>query len=285
MVIRCDFRSSPRNRGASKKQQALILLCAALAPLPDVSAIAEESGKLVSIDAMADRLSPMAMFLHADIVVQFVIAGLGLASLSTWTVVLLKTAEIGAGRRHLRRAFEALSEGGSLRDACSRLDSRQTIGDFAAAALAEAELSQDLPKSGIKERAELLLMRLNSRVVRRLNRGTGILASVGSTAPFIGLFGTVWGIMNSFIGIAKSNTTNLAVVAPGIAEALLATAIGLIAAIPAVVAYNVFARSIASYRASLEDATGEILRRLSRDLDRSAGTAQSPSRVDVAMEK
>ena len=80
-------------------------------------------------------------------------------------------------------------------------------------------------------------------------RGTGVLATIGATAPFVGLFGTVWGIMNSFIGISKSHTTNLAVVAPGIAEALLATAIGLVAAIPAVVIYNVFARSIAGYRA------------------------------------
>ena len=99
-------------------------------------------------------------------------------------------------------------------------------------------------------------------------RGTGVLATIGATAPFVGLFGTVWGIMDSFIGISKTNTTNLAVVAPGIAEALLATAMGLIAAIPAVVMYNAFARAITGYRAQLGDAAAEILRHLSRDLDR-----------------
>ena len=91
-------------------------------------------------------------------------------------------------------------------------------------------------------------------------RGTGLLATIGATAPFVGLFGTVWGIMNSFIGISKAHTTNLAVVAPGIAEALLATAIGLVAAIPAVVIYNVFARSIAGYRALLADASALVMR-------------------------
>ena len=101
-----------------------------------------------------------------------------------------------------------------------------------------------------------------------MTRGTGVLATIGSTAPFVGLFGTVWGIMNAFIGISRSQTTNLAVVAPGIAEALLATAIGLVAAIPAVVIYNLFARWISGYRAMLGDGAAEIMRHLSRDLDR-----------------
>jgi biopolymer transport protein ExbB len=96
------------------------------------------------------------------------------------------------------------------------------------------------------------------------------LATIGATAPFVGLFGTVWGIMNSFIGIAKSQTTNLAVVAPGIAEALLATALGLVAAIPAVVIYNMLARWIAGYRALYADGSAEVLRLTSRDLDRAA---------------
>ena len=94
-----------------------------------------------------------------------------------------------------------------------------------------------------------------------------MLATIGATAPFVGLFGTVWGIMNSFIGISESQTTNLAVVAPGIAEALLATALGLVAAIPAVVIYNVFARSTAGYRALLADAAAGVERLVSRDLD------------------
>jgi len=105
-----------------------------------------------------------------------------------------------------------------------------------------------------------------------------VLATIGATAPFVGLFGTVWGIMNSFIGISKSHTTNLAVVAPGIAEALLATAFGLAAAIPAVVIYNVFARSIAGYRATLGDSAAEVLRLVSRDLERAAAAPSSPAR-------
>src|SRR5690606_38089501 len=106
---------------------------------------------------------------------------------------------------------------------------------------------------------------------RRMTRGTGILATIGSTAPFVGLFGTVWGIMNSFIGISKAQTTNLAVVAPGIAEALLATALGLVAAIPAVIIFNMFARATAGYRGLLGDGAAELLRMVSRDLDRSEG--------------
>jgi biopolymer transport protein ExbB len=98
-------------------------------------------------------------------------------------------------------------------------------------------------------------------------RGTGILATIGSTAPFVGLYGTVWGIMNSFIGISEAHTTNLAVVAPGIAEALLTTAAGLVAAIPAVVIYNFFARALTGYRAALADLSACVQRMVSRDLD------------------
>jgi biopolymer transport protein ExbB len=101
-----------------------------------------------------------------------------------------------------------------------------------------------------------------------MGRGIGILATIGATAPFVGLFGTVWGIMTSFIGISQAQTTNLAVVAPGIAEALLATAFGLVAAIPAVVIYNLFARAAAAHKAALADAVAATMRLLSRDLDR-----------------
>jgi biopolymer transport protein ExbB len=137
------------------------------------------------------------------------------------------------------------------------------------ALLGEVEASADAAdKEGIKERVALRLARVEADAGRRMTRGTGALATIGATAPFVGLFGTVWGIMTSFIGISKQHTTNLAVVAPGIAEALLATALGLFAAIPAVVIYNVFSRSIAAYRALYGDCTAEVLRLLSRDLDR-----------------
>ena len=133
-----------------------------------------------------------------------------------------------------------------------------------------------MDRDGVKERVASRLERIEAGYGRRIMRGTGVLATIGATAPFVGLFGTVWGIMNSFIGISKSQTTNLAVVAPGIAEALLATALGLAAAIPAVVIYNTFARSIAGYRALVGDASAEVLRLVSRDLDRPAA-APAPS--------
>jgi biopolymer transport protein ExbB len=145
-----------------------------------------------------------------------------------------------------------------------------------------AELKESaglLENEGIKERVASRLEGLEAGYGRRISRGTGVLATIGATAPFVGLFGTVWGIMNSFIGISKSHTTNLAVVAPGIAEALLATALGLAAAIPAVVIYNVFARSIAGYRAVLGDAAAEVLRLASRDLDRPIAAAAPPRRA------
>jgi biopolymer transport protein ExbB len=120
---------------------------------------------------------------------------------------------------------------------------------------------------GLLGRVASHLGRIELQAGRRLNMGTGLLATIGATAPFVGLFGTVWGIMNAFIGISESQTTNLAVVAPGIAEALLATALGLVAAIPAVVIYNHFARAIAGYRALLGDAAAGVERLVSRDLD------------------
>src|SRR3546814_481112 len=116
----------------------------------------------------------------------------------------------------------------------------------------------------------LRFSRIEAAGSRRMMRATGLLATIGATAPFVGLFGTVWGIMNSFIGISEAQTTNLAVVAPGIAEALLATALGLVAAVPAVVIYNMFSRAIGGYRALLADAAAEVMRLVSRDLDRAA---------------
>jgi biopolymer transport protein ExbB len=137
------------------------------------------------------------------------------------------------------------------------------------AAQEEVAASADaIGKEGVKERTAWRLERLVAGAGRIMGRGTGVLATIGATAPFVGLFGTVWGIMNAFIGISRAQTTNLAVVAPGIAEALLATAVGLIAAIPAVVIYNVFARATAGQKARLADAVAETMRLLSRDLDR-----------------
>jgi biopolymer transport protein ExbB len=240
-------------------------------PLP---ALAQDAGPAAAIaNAMLPRdLSPWGMFLSADAVVKAVLIGLAVASLVTWTVWLAKTIEIVLAKRRVRTALSRLADARSAEEGLERLaDSKDEVAQFVEAAVTELKLSAGaLEHDGIKERVASRLERIEARYARRILRGTGVLATIGATAPFVGLFGTVWGIMNSFIGISKSQTTNLAVVAPGIAEALLATAFGLAAAIPAVVIYNVFARSIAGYRARLGDAAAEVLRLVSRELERPA---------------
>lgn len=217
-------------------------------------------------------LSPWGMFMAADWVVKGVMIGLAFASLVTWTVWLAKTLELAGARTRAGRTLRIIRNSATLAEAVGELGRR---GGPAAlmlrAAADEIRLSEaaldHADNGGVKERVASALSRIESYAGRRMSRGTGVLATIGSTAPFVGLFGTVWGIMNSFIGISESQTTNLAVVAPGIAEALLATAIGLVAAIPAVVIYNVFARSITGYRQLLADAAAGVERLVSRDLD------------------
>ena len=216
-------------------------------------------------------LSPWSMFMQADMVVKAVMVGLAFASLLTWTVWLAKGVELTGAKRNARSATRKLSDAENLADASRQINAGWTkngrVADLVNAAFRELQRSADLSAEGIKERLAIALSRIEAKASRDMARGTGLLATIGATAPFVGLFGTVWGIMNSFIGISQSKTTNLAVVAPGIAEALLATAIGLVAAIPAVIIYNVFARAIAGYRALLSDASGEVLQHMSRDLE------------------
>lgn len=225
-------------------------------------------------------LTPWGMYLNADPVVKGVLIGLLVASIVTWTIWLAKTVEILAARRRVRAALNVLSRARTAAEGAERLaDSKNEVRRFVEAAATEMSLSADVVETeGIKERVASRLDRLEAGFARRITRGTGVLATIGATAPFVGLAGTVWGIMNSFIGISKSQTTNLAVVAPGIAEALLATAFGLAAAIPAVVIYNMFARQITGYRALLGDASAEVMRLISRDLDRPLGASVSPVR-------
>jgi biopolymer transport protein ExbB len=221
---------------------------------------------VVGAAALPRDLSPWGMFQSADVVVKGVLILLAVASVVTWTIWLAKTIEIAVAKRRARAALKRLAAAGSLADIGV---APSPAAELLAAARAEIRLSADtFEKEGLKERVASRLERIEAAFARRIGRGTGLLATTGATAPFVGLFGTVWGIMNSFIGISKAHTTNLAVVAPGIAEALLATAFGLAAAIPAVVIYNIFARSIAGYRAQLGDASADVLRLVSRDLDR-----------------
>jgi biopolymer transport protein ExbB len=215
------------------------------------------------------------MFLSADIVVKAVMIGLAFASLVTWTAFIAKTIELALVKRKLRAALNAITEATSLAEAQRALGSRRSILSFLlSVAMREARLSAGISSdSGIKERAASSFAEILRAESRRIRLGMGVLATIGATSPFIGLFGTVWGIMNSFIGISKSQTTNLAVVAPGIAEALLATAIGLVAAIPAVIIYNHFSRVTKGYLELVSRASGAAARLLSRELDRSHGSA------------
>jgi biopolymer transport protein ExbB len=251
-----------------------------LVVFPCAAARAQDArdGAAAATAALPRDLSPVGMFLNADIVVKGVILGLLLASLITWTVFLAKTAEVALARRKARSALRALSEADSI----LQIDVSQPLAArFRAVAVDEMRRSVGAyDKDGLKERIVWRLERVEAAMGRAIIRGTGVLATIGATAPFVGLFGTVWGIMNSFIGISKSHTTNLAIVAPGIAEALLATAFGLAAAIPAVVIYNLLARWAGSYRALLGDSTAETLRLVSRDLDRGFGDAPLSSAAE-----
>jgi biopolymer transport protein ExbB len=214
-------------------------------------------------------LSPWGMFLNADFVVKLVIIGLAFASLVTWTVWLAKVIELRKARAEVRDGLKILSAATNLAQAYEALrNGTSPVAGLMQAAVQEIRASAGARGDGLKERVAWLLERLEMAGSRKLARGTGVLATIGSTAPFVGLFGTVWGIMNSFIGISNAHTTNLAVVAPGIAQALLATALGLVAAIPAVVIYNALARQTAHYRALLGDASAQVMRLVSRDLDR-----------------
>ncbi|AZF29383.1 tonB-system energizer ExbB [Pseudomonas sp. R2-60-08W] len=237
----------------------------AAAPADGTGVVLEEDNTL----GMAHDLSPWGMYQNADVVVKAVMIGLAIASIITWTIWIAKGFELLGAKRRLRTEIVHLKKAATLKEASETATKKGTLANLLVHdALEEMRLSANTrEKEGIKERVSFRLERLVAACGRNMSSGTGVLATIGSTAPFVGLFGTVWGIMNSFIGIAKTQTTNLAVVAPGIAEALLATALGLVAAIPAVVIYNVFARSIAGYKAQVSDASAEVLLLVSRDLD------------------
>jgi len=258
-------------------------LVAAMLVAASAGALAQElavdTGTIARDVTLPHDLSPWGMFVAADWVVKGVMIGLAVASLVTWTVWLAKTVEIIGARRRMARALDRIVEAPDLRDAGRAME--RTGGPAALlvkAAGHEIARSQDMPAggAGVKERVASHLARIEAQAARRMTRGTGVLATIGSTAPFVGLFGTVWGIMNSFIGISEAQTTNLAVVAPGIAEALLATALGLVAAIPAVVIYNGFARSIAGYKLLVGDASAAVQRLVSRDLDSRSAESHRP---------
>ncbi|MGS7251251.1 tonB-system energizer ExbB [Pseudomonas sp. SK] len=245
---------------------------------PSAEALVEDTSL-----GMAHDLSPWGMYKNADVVVKAVMIGLAIASIITWTIWIAKGFELMGAKRRLRGEIALLKKSTTLKEASDHANKEGTLAHtLVQDALEEMRLSANArEKEGIKERVSFRLERLVHASGRTMSSGTGVLATIGSTAPFVGLFGTVWGIMNSFIGIAKTQTTNLAVVAPGIAEALLATALGLVAAIPAVVIYNVFARSIAGYKAQVSDASAQVLLLVSRDLDHQGSERAAPHMVKV----
>ena len=248
------------------------------APQPAADATApSDSRSLKSVSAGLRELSPWSMFMSADILVKAVMIGLAFASLVTWTIFIAKMIELSVVQRKLLMALRKISEARSLAEAQFALGAKDgVLSSLLGAAMREGRLSAGISSdTGIKERASSSFAEIVRAEARRIRLGMGLLATIGATSPFVGLFGTVWGIMNSFIGISKSQTTNLAVVAPGIAEALLATAFGLAAAIPAVIIYNHFSRVTKGYLELVSRASGAAARLLSRDLDRTHGSVNS----------
>lgn len=216
-------------------------------------------------------LSPLALFQQADIVVKAVLIILLLASFATWVAWLMKVLELKKQGRLVVRSMLAIEQLNHLAD---RIDlpngATQTMHHISAKEFQLAQSAGLQDENTVKERVISLTDRIISNEKHRLSHGTAILATTGAIAPFVGLFGTVWGIMHSFVAIAQSNVTNLSVVAPGIAEALFATALGLFAAIPAVIFYNHVVRLITQYGLLIEDTMALLMVLLSRDLDQLA---------------
>ncbi len=227
------------------------------------------------------KLTPAKMFMDSDMVVKTVMVGLVLASIFSWVILLIKLFEFGSLNSRTDKFLESFRQARTIADmrrvATADEFDGNPLADMAAAATDEIELSRQAGLSVTGDHADSALMRAQQAVgavqaslAKRLAGGQQFLASTGSTGPFIGLFGTVYGIMNSFIGIANTNTTNLAVVAPGIAEALLATGIGLFAAIPAVIFYNYFNTRISAYGTRSDGFAAELTNAISRNLDKGA---------------
>lgn len=232
---------------------------------------------------LANDLSPWGMYQAADLVVKSVMIILLAASMITWMLWASKWLQFALVRRQLRQLSGQLLLAGRFVDAQVFCQSVPAVGNQLYAAVAhELALSREQQaqdKSGVKDRVNARLERVLARKSRELSFGTGLLATIGAVSPFIGLFGTVWGIMNAFIGIAETQTTSLAVVAPGIAEALLATAMGLVAAIPAVMIYNHFSRSVSYCRSLFTDVATALVILVSRDFDRQSGS-ETPTPIE-----
>ena len=223
-------------------------------------------------------LSIIGLFLAADPVVKAVMLGLIIVSIVTWAIIFDKILKLRGLRAHARAFEDSFWSGGSIEELYDKVGSNphDPMSLVFSEAMREWRNSKDLARKSEEVRASLRariqqIMNLTiDREMERLEKNMSFLASVGSTAPFVGQFGTVWGIMDAFQSIAATKTTALSVVAPGIAEALFATALGLIAAIPAVVAYNKISHDLDRFAQSLEGFSAEFISILSRNLDKGA---------------
>ncbi len=265
------------------------------APAADASAAAAPANAAAPADAAAapaaeappatikhaGSVTPVTMFMDAEWVVKIVMIGLLLASILSWTILIVKLLEFAGLNKSANNFVEAFRGARSISDinriATSEEYEGNPLADMAAAASGEVELSRQAGlqvagenRDSTVSRASAAVAAVQSGLAKRLSGGMTFMASVGSAAPFVGLFGTVYGIMISFIGIANTNTTNLAVVAPGIAQALLATGIGLFAAIPAVIFYNYFQTRIAAFGTRTDGFIAELTNAISRQLDKGA---------------
>jgi biopolymer transport protein ExbB len=254
---------------------------ASAAPADSSAAAQAPTAIAATTSGGATKLTPVTMFIGATWVVKAVILGLALCSVLSWTLLITKLLEFAGLNRESDKFLEAFRGARSVPDinkiAASEEFEGNPMADMAAAASAEVELSRQAGLAVAGDNRDSTVARAGSAVsavqaslAKRLSGGMAFMASLGANAPFVGLFGTVYGIMYSFIGIANTNTTNLAVVAPGIAEALLATGFGLFAAIPAVIFYNYFQTRISGYGTRAEGFVAELMNAISRQLDKGA---------------
>ncbi|SEH12782.1 outer membrane transport energization protein ExbB [Sphingopyxis sp. YR583] len=270
---------TPRQRGAGAGPMRAGVLVAGAASLFVPSAAFAAAPGSISTLVVPKNITYWQMFAHATAVVQFVMILLLLASVATWTIWVMKLLELKKGRAELRADCAMLETVVDL-DRAPKPESPASVRMLAAVrsevvkagAIRSVEAAE-----GMKERVAARLLNIESGTIEKMLKGASVLATVGAITPFVGLFGTVWGIMNSFIGISQSNTTNLAVVAPGIAEALLATAMGLVAAIPAVIMYNHVARFIAGQRRLLSEVSTNIACLVSHEVDRQLAGGARPA--------
>ncbi|NRA28818.1 MAG: protein TolQ [Parvularculaceae bacterium] len=228
--------------------------------------------EVIAQNAIGTEFGAVAMFMQADPVVKGVMIMLALASIWSWAIIIDKSLTFGKLRGRAKRFEEQFYSGRPLDDLYRRLKDRMDHPMARVFVAGMDEFAKAAPTHGgfapsAVQRAERRMMAEATREVEKASSQLSVLATVGSVAPFVGLFGTVWGIMNSFQGIAQTGDASLAVVAPGIAEALFATAIGLVAAIPAVVGYNRYTAALNSYVARVEGFTGEFTAILSRQAD------------------